>query len=69
MNADERGSKSALMYVHLSLFFSCNVFPLEHLQHAIGDHETADDVCGRADDRDEAKNGADGIVSGAGGDE
>ena len=46
----------------VALFFLCNVFPLEHLQHAIGNDETTDDICCRTDDRDETKNRADRVV-------
>ena len=43
----------------------------EHLQHSIGDEESADDVARRADDGDEAENRGDGVVvvAGAGGDD
>ncbi len=44
-------------------------FPLEHLQHAISDHESADDVRRRANDRDETEDRADRVVLRAGSDD
>ena len=46
-----------------------DLFPLEHLQHAIGNYEATDDVRGGADYGDETKHSAERAVLRTGGDD